>query len=148
VVLCDAPDGRGASWGDDGNIIAALKPADALSRVPSGGGMVQLVTELKPEKKDLTHRWPQVLPGAQAVLFTAHTVTGDYDRATVEVQSLRTGERKTLVRVGYFGALRAKIGAVLAGVAIVIAQRRSPPTFFQVLVRALVLGTTAACGAA
>ena len=63
VVLCDAPDGRGASWGDDGNIIAALKPADALSRVPSGGGTVQLVTELKPEKKDLAHRWPQVLPG-------------------------------------------------------------------------------------
>jgi Tol biopolymer transport system component len=103
AVLCDAPEGRGASWGDDGNIIAALKPADALSRVPSGGGTVQYVTELKPEKKDVTHRWPQVLPGAQAVLFTAHSVTGDYDRATIEVQSLRNGQRKTLVRVGYFG---------------------------------------------
>jgi hypothetical protein len=24
VTLCDAPAGRGASWGEDGNIIAAL----------------------------------------------------------------------------------------------------------------------------
>jgi serine/threonine-protein kinase len=41
VTLCDAPDPDGASWGDDGNIIAALDGGvrpEGLSRVPSSGG--------------------------------------------------------------------------------------------------------------
>ena len=32
------PPGRGASWGEDGNIIAALNTRRGLSQVPSGGG--------------------------------------------------------------------------------------------------------------
>jgi serine/threonine-protein kinase len=55
---------------------------------------------LKEEKNEVTHRWPQVLPGAQAVLFSAHTYNKHFDDAAIEVQSLRTGERKTLVRGG------------------------------------------------
>jgi WD40 repeat protein len=102
VELCDAPGLYGGSWGEDGNIIAAFSVAGRLYRVPSGGGSAQPVTEFKQEKNEHTHRWPQVLPGAQAVLFTAHTTTVGYDDAAIEVQSLRTGKRKTLAR-GYFG---------------------------------------------
>src|SRR5208337_1353121 len=69
VVLCDAPGGYGGSWGEDGNIIAALSFGSRLSRIPSSGGTVQTVTELKPERKESGHFWPQVLPGALAVLF-------------------------------------------------------------------------------
>jgi serine/threonine protein kinase len=46
VALCDAPAGRGASWGEDGNIVAALNGVGALSRIPSTGGMPTPVTEL------------------------------------------------------------------------------------------------------
>jgi hypothetical protein len=53
VVLCDVSQGFGGSWGEDGNIIAALNgTTGTLSRIPSGGGVVQPVTELKPEKKE------------------------------------------------------------------------------------------------
>src|ERR1700693_4545701 len=39
VTLCDAPDPDGASWGDDGNIVAALNGRPGgLWRVPSSGG--------------------------------------------------------------------------------------------------------------
>jgi serine/threonine-protein kinase len=40
IALWDAPQGRGASWGEDGNIIAALTstPFGVLARVPSAGG--------------------------------------------------------------------------------------------------------------
>jgi len=100
AVLCEAPRAVGGSWGDDGNIIAALNPNSGLSRIPSGGGAPQPATELKQE---YTHRWPQVLPGAQAVLFTAHTTGLDFDGAAIEVQSLRTGQRKTLARGGSYG---------------------------------------------
>jgi len=104
VELCDASWGAGGSWGDDGNIIAALNGPDGiLSRIPSAGGSVQPVTQLLPERGELGTSWPQVLPGAQAVLFTALRTTGSFEEAAIVVQSLRTGERKTLVRGGYYG---------------------------------------------
>jgi Tol biopolymer transport system component len=101
VELGGVNNGRGGSWGEDGNIIFAADLGVALSRIPSSGGIVQPVTEVE---KGGSHRWPQVLPGAQAVLFMHTTVSADTaTNATIEVQSLRTGERKTLVRGGYFG---------------------------------------------
>jgi serine/threonine-protein kinase len=101
VTLCDAPTGIGASWGDDGNIIAALEVTNVLSRIPSGGGTPVPVTKLN--TGEATHRWPQVLPGSQAVLFTAHRLVGaGYDDANIELLSLRTGERKTLHRGGFY----------------------------------------------
>ena len=103
VTLCDAPILRGASWGDDGNIIAALSPIGVLSRVPSAGGMPVPVTKLNPG--EVTHRWPQVLPGSQAIVFTASTHLGgfssSYDDGNVDVVSLKTGERKTVERSGF-----------------------------------------------
>ena len=105
VLSVDASQGIGGSWGEDGSIIAALNgPASVLSRIPSGGGTVQPVTELKPERKEYGHSWPQVLPGAQVVLFTALPTTSTvFDQAAIEVQSLKTGERKTIMRGGYYG---------------------------------------------
>ncbi len=44
VVLCDAPNARGANWGEDGNIIVALNILGALSRVPAERGTPQPVT--------------------------------------------------------------------------------------------------------
>ena len=104
VTLCDAPDGRGASWGEDGSIIVTLTYGfgGGLFRVPEAGGTPQAIT--KPgDKGEVTHRWPQILPGGQAVLFTGHTTTGDYDNANVEVLSLKTGQWKVVQRGGYFG---------------------------------------------
>ena len=100
VTLCGAPWGLGGSWGDDGNIIAALNNNGVLSRVPSAGGTSVPVTKLN--SGEVTHRWPQVLPGSQAVLFTAAAQTGvSYDDANIDVISLKTSERKTILRGGF-----------------------------------------------
>ncbi len=102
VVLCNAQKGAaGGSWGDDGNIIAALGDG-VLSRIPPDGSTVQPVTQLRPDKKDLAHLWPQVLPGAKAVLFTAVPTHAFVVDSTIEWQSLRTGERTTVARGGYY----------------------------------------------
>ncbi len=101
VVLCDAPSMRGATWGEDGTIIAALSLNGGLSRVSAEGGAPQPVTKLAVE--EVTHRWPQILPGAQAALFTASGVTTQYDAASIQAVTLKTGEVKTLVRGGSFG---------------------------------------------
>jgi Tol biopolymer transport system component len=102
IILCDAPLGRGGSWGEDGNIVAALSGnASGLSGISSAGGPPTPVTEL--QNGELTHRWPQILPRGQAVLFTAHTATNGFDRANIEVMSLADHSRKTLVRGGTYG---------------------------------------------
>ncbi|HYM13823.1 MAG TPA: protein kinase [Bryobacterales bacterium] len=101
VTLCDAPVNRGADWGEDGFIVAALQANSGLERVPENGGTPQPLTKLKPGEH--THRWPQVLPGARAALFTANPQPGDYENASIDVASIKTGERKTLFRGGYYG---------------------------------------------
>jgi serine/threonine-protein kinase len=101
LVICNAPNTRGASWGDDDTIVASLNTQEPLIRVSAAGGSPQPLTSLK--KPEVTHRWPQVLPGSRAVIFTSHTSNADYDGATIDVILPRTGERRTLVQGGFFG---------------------------------------------
>jgi serine/threonine-protein kinase len=102
VVVCDSSIPRGGSWGDDGTIIAALSNNTGLSRVSADGGPPKLLTAVGPA--DPTHRWPQVLPGSRAVIFTANTPTlNSYEDATIDVLMLESGQRRTLWRGGYFG---------------------------------------------
>jgi Tol biopolymer transport system component/predicted Ser/Thr protein kinase len=98
IVLCDARDARGGSWGEDGSIIAALNNVGGLSRVSSEGGTPQPTTTQGP-----VHRWPQVLPGNQTVLFTVSPSMVAFENSGIAAASLKTGEVKILVRGGYFG---------------------------------------------
>ncbi len=93
--LCDAPSGRGASWGEDGNIIASLDQ-QSLSQVPAEGGKAVSITKLNREVGETTHRWPQVLPGGKAVLFTT-SMAYDYDDAGIAVAWLKDHRVKTLI---------------------------------------------------
>jgi serine/threonine-protein kinase len=68
IVLTRAPAGRGASWGDDGEIVAALSDHVGLSRVSSTTGAVTPLTTLG--AGETSHRFPQVLPGARVAVFT------------------------------------------------------------------------------
>ena len=102
INLSDASGYAGGSWGEDGNIIAALTPLGGLSKIASAGGAPKEITEPQPEEEP--HRWPQVLPGAKAVLFTAGAFgVGTFDGASIDVITLTDHQRKTLVRGGAFG---------------------------------------------
>jgi serine/threonine protein kinase/Tol biopolymer transport system component len=111
ITLSDASSAEGGSWGEDGNIIAALGAEGGLFKIASGGGAPEEITGLQPG--EVTHRWPQVLPGAKAVLFTSRAgyrgeaanalLAGGFDDADIEVISLPDHHRKTLVRGGTFG---------------------------------------------
>lgn len=95
------PNAPGASWNEDGAIIFAGGAAASLFRLPSTGRGAARVTELA--QGEVTQRWPQVLPGGKAVLFTAHNATIGFDEANIEVVTLADQRRKTLVRGGTFG---------------------------------------------
>jgi Tol biopolymer transport system component len=101
IVLSPAGIPRGGSWGEDGTIIAALNITGGLSQIPAAGGPPTPLTDL--QAGDITHRWPQILPGGQAVLFTSGPSAGLYDTATIDVVSLADHHRTTLVRGGTFG---------------------------------------------
>jgi hypothetical protein len=63
------------------------------------GGALTPVTEMA--QGEITHRWPQILPGGKAVLFTAHhDFASGFDGANIEVMSLADHRRKTLVQSG------------------------------------------------
>lgn len=106
VTLCDVPRiPRGASWGDDGNIIVAFNQGSTgLVRVPAAGGNPVHLTEIRKEKGQAIHAWPQALPRSHAVLFTVHGSERDSpDDAEIQVLSLKTGAQKTLYRGGFYG---------------------------------------------
>ena len=102
VVLCDAPTARGANWGEDGNIVAAFNITGPLSRVLAEGGTPQPVTT-KLQGHAVALRWPQALPGSEAVLFTLSLSSVDFENASIAAVSLKTGEIKILVPGAYFG---------------------------------------------
>ena len=99
IPLCDGSLANGGSWGEDGNIIAGFN--FRLARIPSSGGTPTPLTELGPG--EVVHRWPQILPGSKAVLFSAYRSLAGLDGATIELVSLRDGRRKTVVRGGAWG---------------------------------------------
>ncbi|HLE56153.1 MAG TPA: protein kinase, partial [Rhodothermia bacterium] len=101
VTLSDAPDNRGGSWSEDGWIAFSPRSGEVpLFRVSSDGGTPEPLTQLG--AGEVTHRWPQVLPGGRAVLYTASKATGNYEEATIVVRSLPSGETRTVHQGGYY----------------------------------------------
>ena len=101
VVICAVKGGGadmfGASWGTD-NMILFGAP-EGIMRVSANGGTPELV--IKGGEGEQVHG-PQVLLDGDSVLFSVTTGKGPtrWDQAQVVVQSLRTGERKVVVRGG------------------------------------------------
>ena len=124
VVLVDitgaAP--RGATWMPDDTIIFSPGPASGLHQVPATGGPVRAVAQPDWTKGERGYRWPEVLPGGDAVVFTIATSDlQSFDEARLVVRSLRTGEQRELIRGGSFATytgsghlLFARAGALMA----------------------------------
>lgn len=103
VDLADAPVPHGANWASDGSIIYAPNFGSGLMRVPAGGGAAQSLTTPNEKENEVSHRWPQVLPGGKAVLFTIQLTTQTtYDDARIAVLSLQTGKWHTLLDGGSY----------------------------------------------
>ena len=66
-TLCDAQDGRGATWNAAGQIVFAPDPYGGLKIVSSAGGVPASLTT--PETEGTTHRLPCFLPDGRHVLF-------------------------------------------------------------------------------
>jgi len=104
LVLCDAADPRGGSWGADGLIVFAPTSASHLFQMSARGGIPKPLTTLDAGTGEASHRWPQILPGNRAVLFAAGSA-GSQTNSTdgnIQVQSLQTGQRHVVVARGTY----------------------------------------------
>ena len=98
VVLCDfTPPVFGASWRADDTIV--FGQSEGILRVSANGGAPELLVETEPPEQ--VHG-PQILPEGESVLFTLATTSDGtrWDEAQIVVQSLDTGERRTLIEGG------------------------------------------------
>jgi Tol biopolymer transport system component len=75
IVVADAPNGRGGSWGPDGTILFAPGVQTPISRTKASGGTPSTVTNID-RTKHTTHRWPVWLPDGKHFLYYATTHAG------------------------------------------------------------------------
>jgi len=93
--LSDAGVPLGGSWGSQRMIAFVPTLTSGLEQVSEQGGVPQPLT--RPEKGEVSHRWPEFLPGAQAVLFD---IGNSAVSSNVVVQSIATSRRRILVQAG------------------------------------------------
>jgi serine/threonine-protein kinase len=103
IVLCDVNGYRGGSWSEDGTIVFPAQFTSPLYRIPAAGGKPEALTHLDASRSEITHRWPQFLPGGKALLFTSSSDNNFFEHADVEAVPLDKGVAKVLVENAYFG---------------------------------------------
>ena len=96
LTICEAPGIAGAapSWEADDSIFFTPTIGAGIWRVSAAGGTPAAVTTLT--QTESSHRWPQLMPGGRALLFSA--VASSIDDAQAYIQSLETGQRRLLVK--------------------------------------------------
>ena len=89
---------RGLAWLDNDTIVFAPEPRAGLATVPASGGTAKPLTRVEQDKNERSHRWPEVLPGGKAILFTIGDMPSpdSYDRAKIGALVVATGERHTI----------------------------------------------------
>ncbi len=95
-TLGDATLAHGESWSNQGTIAFSPATVSFLEQVSEAGGPPQPLTRL--EAGEVSHRWPEFLPGGKAFLFVASTSSFNWTNSQVAVQALGTGERRNLIQ--------------------------------------------------
>ena len=68
---------RGGTWGDDDTIFLNFGYYLGIHRVAASGGVPELLTVPNLDEGEKTHRFPEILPGGKALLFTVGTSRND-----------------------------------------------------------------------
>jgi serine/threonine-protein kinase len=109
-TLAEARFGAGGTWSKDDDIYFAPINIGGLWKVrASGGGVPEEVSKLDRSKGEVSHRFPQVLPGGKAVLFTVWTGPG-WDETELHVLNLETKEQSLVVHGSRIGRFDSKSG--------------------------------------
>jgi eukaryotic-like serine/threonine-protein kinase len=102
AAICNAPEGRGASWGQ-GNEIVFDGDGNALRRVSAeGGAPVALTSAAVQNQVSISDRWPFLLPDGKHFLYL-HAPTGSgSDHNEIHFASIDGKSDKTLLKGRYY----------------------------------------------
>jgi serine/threonine-protein kinase len=112
MKLADVQSHRGGTWSEDGTIVYTPSVTSGLMRVSEAGGEPEVMTDPKQEDGIRSHRWPHLLPGRGAVLFTVQPADASFDEARIEVLDLTTMQRSVVIQGGGAFARYANSGHV------------------------------------
>ena len=151
VALAPVGDHRGGSWSDGDEIVFAPDSSGGLLRIPAGGGSPTPLTTLDAARGEMSHRWPSVMAGAGAVLFTVKTKgLQSFDDAPIAAVSLKSGERRNVLDGGTGASyspsghlVYARAGALLAAPfdAVRLAVTGAPFTAVEGVSRSMATGS-------
>jgi serine/threonine-protein kinase len=96
ATLAEVGDMLGGAWGDDGTIVAKLGREPILWRLSENGGVPEPLVDRSADSVD--PRWPQLLPGGRAVLYSAYIGIGS--DARIDVTELASQRTTTLIARG------------------------------------------------
>jgi serine/threonine-protein kinase len=104
VTICPADFPYGMTWSAEGIVFGQL--GKGIMRVSASGGKPEILIAPKNGEAIID---PEILPGGQAVMFTTGllgasarplTAADSSERAQIVVQSIASGERKTIIEAG------------------------------------------------
>jgi eukaryotic-like serine/threonine-protein kinase len=109
IDICDAPDGRGGTWNQDGIILYSPNfDRVPIYRVSASGGVSTPVTRIDSTRNETNHRWPLFLPDGKHFIYTTQGSHRNADYAgAMYVSSLDGLMNKLLLNassnMSYFG---------------------------------------------
>src|SRR5580704_6388320 len=103
AIICDAPDGRGGSWNQQGDIVFTPTVNSPIYRVSASGGPISQLTTQDPSENETTHRWPWFLPDGRHFIFLAGSTFTPRESSTnsIRMGSLDSAATKLLFRSHY-----------------------------------------------
>jgi hypothetical protein len=102
VTIARAVMPRGATWEADDSIIFVPFFYGGVERVSASGGNREVLTTLDRANGEVAHRWPSLLPGGGAFLYTIGYGSG-WDEAKIAVRKIGSKESRILIQGGYDG---------------------------------------------
>src|SRR6202165_1114917 len=96
-VICEAPNGRGGTWNQDGVVLFTGDALQGLSRVSSAGGSPVELTKPDKSRFQASHRWPVFLPDGKHFLYLASNFSGQLEYNAIFLGSLDSQETRLLV---------------------------------------------------
>ncbi len=109
-TLCDAPDGRGASWNRNGLILFSPSSESPLFRVSEGGGTPRPVLALDSTRQEGAQRFPTFLPDGRRFLYVSLT---QGDTIQTRLGTLDSKTTRPVLTSDEMGAMYAAPGFIL-----------------------------------
>lgn len=93
---------RGDWWGPNNEVFYGHLNK-GIMRVSAQGGTAEAVSVLDSAGGEISHRFPQLLPGGKSLIYTIKLNSiGTFDEALIAAQSIGSKEKKILVRGGSY----------------------------------------------